>query len=33
VTTGASHGVRIECTQFVRDEDVDPVTGWLPPAN
>jgi methylmalonyl-CoA/ethylmalonyl-CoA epimerase len=33
VTTGESHGVRIECTQFVRDEDVDPVTGWLPPAN
>ena len=33
LTTGESHGVRIECTQFLRDEDVDRVTGWLPPAN
>jgi methylmalonyl-CoA/ethylmalonyl-CoA epimerase len=31
VTTGESHGVRIECTQFLRDEDVDRVAGWLPP--
>jgi methylmalonyl-CoA/ethylmalonyl-CoA epimerase len=31
VTTEASHGVRIECTQFLRDEDVDRVAGWLPP--
>lgn len=32
VTTGQSHGVRIECTEFVREQDVDRVTGWLPPA-
>jgi methylmalonyl-CoA/ethylmalonyl-CoA epimerase len=32
VTTSDSHGVRIECTQFVRDEDVDRVAGWLPPS-
>ena len=25
-----SHGVRIECTQFVRDEDVDRVAGLAP---
>lgn len=31
VTTEASHGVRIECTQFLRNEDVDRVAGWLPP--
>jgi methylmalonyl-CoA/ethylmalonyl-CoA epimerase len=33
VTTGQSHGVRIECTEFVREQDVDRVTGWLPPAS
>jgi methylmalonyl-CoA/ethylmalonyl-CoA epimerase len=33
VTTPDSHGVRIECTQFVRDEDVDRVAGWLPPVS
>jgi methylmalonyl-CoA/ethylmalonyl-CoA epimerase len=33
VATGASHGVRIECTQFLRDQDVDRATGWLPPAS
>jgi methylmalonyl-CoA/ethylmalonyl-CoA epimerase len=32
VETSESHGVRIECTQFVRDEDVDRVVGWLPPS-
>jgi methylmalonyl-CoA/ethylmalonyl-CoA epimerase len=32
VTTSDSHGVRIECTQFLRDEDVDRVAGWLPPS-
>lgn len=26
------HGVRIECTEFRRDEDVDDVPGWLPDA-
>jgi methylmalonyl-CoA/ethylmalonyl-CoA epimerase len=31
VTSDDSHGVRIECTQFLRDEDVDGVAGWLPP--
>ncbi len=31
VTTDASHGVRIECTQFVAAEDVERVAGWLPP--
>ncbi len=31
VTTEASHGVRIECTQFLRREDVDGAAGWLPP--
>jgi methylmalonyl-CoA/ethylmalonyl-CoA epimerase len=25
-----AHGVRLECTQFRRDEDVDGVQGWLP---
>ena len=24
-----SHGVRIECTEFVREQDVDGVAGWL----
>lgn len=32
VTTRESHGVRIECTEFMREQDVDRVTGWLPPA-
>jgi methylmalonyl-CoA/ethylmalonyl-CoA epimerase len=32
VTTSDSHGVRIECTQFMREEDVDRAAGWLPPA-
>jgi methylmalonyl-CoA/ethylmalonyl-CoA epimerase len=31
VSGGASHGVRIECTEFQRDQDVDLVSGWLPP--
>ena len=31
VETSASHGVRIECTQFLSDEDVDLAAGWLPP--
>jgi methylmalonyl-CoA/ethylmalonyl-CoA epimerase len=31
VATGQSHGVRIECTEFVREQDVDGSTGWLPP--
>ena len=26
---GRSHGVRIECTEFVRAEDVDATPGWL----
>jgi len=25
------HGVRIECTQFSHEQDVDLVAGWLPP--
>jgi methylmalonyl-CoA/ethylmalonyl-CoA epimerase len=25
------HGVRIECTEFSREHDVDLVDGWLPP--
>jgi methylmalonyl-CoA/ethylmalonyl-CoA epimerase len=29
VTTEASHGVRVECTEFVRREDVDTRRGWL----
>ena len=33
VTTDDSHGVRIEFTEFVRDEDVDRIGGWLPPAS
>jgi methylmalonyl-CoA/ethylmalonyl-CoA epimerase len=31
VDTNASHGVRIECTQFLRNEDVELAAGWLPP--
>jgi methylmalonyl-CoA/ethylmalonyl-CoA epimerase len=31
VTNDGSHGVRIECTQFLREEDVDRVAGWLAP--
>lgn len=27
-----SHGVRIECTAFVREEDVDARAGWIPPS-
>ncbi len=27
--TERSHGVRIECTEFDRDEDVDAMPGWL----
>ena len=29
VTTNGGHGVRIECTEFVRDVDVDSTSGWL----
>lgn len=29
VDTEESHGVRLECTEFVRTEDVDAVAGWL----
>lgn len=32
VDTPNSHGVRIECTAFVRTEDVDEIAGWLPPS-
>jgi methylmalonyl-CoA/ethylmalonyl-CoA epimerase len=32
VAAEGTHGVRIECTQFVREQDVDVVSGWLPPA-
>jgi methylmalonyl-CoA/ethylmalonyl-CoA epimerase len=32
VSAGGSHGVRIECTQFVLEQDVDAVAGWLAPA-
>lgn len=31
VETGNSHGVRIECTEFQREEDVNQAAGWLPP--
>jgi methylmalonyl-CoA/ethylmalonyl-CoA epimerase len=31
LNTTNSHGVRIECTAFVRREDVDTLAGWLPP--
>jgi methylmalonyl-CoA/ethylmalonyl-CoA epimerase len=27
-----SHGVRIECTEFMREQDVDGVAGWLSPS-
>jgi methylmalonyl-CoA/ethylmalonyl-CoA epimerase len=30
--TANGRGVRIECTEFRRDEDVDRVAGWLAPA-
>ena len=30
VSTEASHGVRLECTEFDRAEDVDGLPGWLP---
>jgi methylmalonyl-CoA/ethylmalonyl-CoA epimerase len=29
ISTEASHGVRLECTEFVRREDVDALRGWL----
>lgn len=29
VSTEASHGVRLECTEFDRAEDVDGLPGWL----
>jgi methylmalonyl-CoA/ethylmalonyl-CoA epimerase len=29
VTANGSHGVRIECTEFDREQDVDRVDGWL----
>ena len=29
VTAAGSHGVRIECTEFRRDEDVEAQPGWL----
>ncbi len=29
VTADGSHGVRVECTQFVHAEDVIDVSGWL----
>jgi methylmalonyl-CoA/ethylmalonyl-CoA epimerase len=31
VPGGPVHGVRFECTEFRREEDVDQVAGWLPP--
>jgi len=31
VSGGASHGVRIECTEFVREQDVELAAGWLAP--
>ena len=30
VPGGPVHGVRVECTEFRRDEDVDDTAGWLP---
>jgi methylmalonyl-CoA/ethylmalonyl-CoA epimerase len=30
VATDSSHGVRLECTEFVRSEDVEAVPGWIP---
>lgn len=29
VTTNGGHGVRIECTEFDREEDVETLAGWL----
>ena len=29
VTTAGSHGVSIECTEFVKADDVDATPGWL----
>ena len=29
VTTSNGHGVRIECTEFDREQDVDTLAGWL----
>ena len=29
VAAADGHGVRIECTEFVREQDVDSVAGWL----
>jgi hypothetical protein len=29
VTTNGGHGVRIECTEFDREQDVDAAPGWL----
>ena len=29
VSTSGSHGVRIECTEFRRDEDLEAQPGWL----
>ena len=31
VSTAGSHGVRIECTEFVREQDVELAAGWLAP--
>jgi methylmalonyl-CoA/ethylmalonyl-CoA epimerase len=31
ISASETHGVRIECTAFVRAEDVDAVAGWVPP--
>jgi methylmalonyl-CoA/ethylmalonyl-CoA epimerase len=33
VSGGATHGVRIECTEFSHRQDVDLVSGWLPPGD
>jgi hypothetical protein len=33
VAAADSHGVRIECTEFVREQDVDAVAGWLAPSS
>jgi len=34
VSGGATaHGVRIECTEFSREQDVELVSGWLPPGD
>jgi methylmalonyl-CoA/ethylmalonyl-CoA epimerase len=29
VATESSHGVRLECTEFVRSEDVEAAPGWI----